>query len=150
MFYLHREVVDKAQPSSGVFEEHIQPLLERLAASLVEHIFRFERLINGQVNRIEGVSSCSTARRRWFLFHLFLFGVLLFTSWRLCHIVSFLVTSLLHRSRHPFMMCFAVSRYTPMAKKGSPPSCSLRFTSTLCYTLLKLIVTFILLYIICA
>jgi len=45
-------VVNEANPSARVFEEHVYFLLERFALPLVEHVLGLERLIDGQVDRI--------------------------------------------------------------------------------------------------
>lgn len=50
--YLHSEVVNETYPSARVLEEHVDPLLERLALALVEHVLGLERLVDGQVNGI--------------------------------------------------------------------------------------------------
>lgn len=50
--HLHRKMIDEAQPTARMLEEHVQPLLERFATPMMEHILRLERRINGQRNRI--------------------------------------------------------------------------------------------------
>lgn len=62
--YLHSEVVNETNPSTRVFEEHVDFLLERLALPLVEHVLGLERLVDGQVNGIIRVGN--TGRRGWF------------------------------------------------------------------------------------
>lgn len=52
-------MVDKAQPSSRMFEEHVRPLLARLPLFVMENVFRFESLIYGQVNGIIGIRYAS-------------------------------------------------------------------------------------------
>lgn len=62
--YLHSEVVNEADPSARVFEEHVNLLLESLALPLVEHVLGLERLVNGQVNGVVWVGYAG--RRGWF------------------------------------------------------------------------------------
>lgn len=45
-------MVNEANPSARVFEEHVHLLLERLALPLVEHVLGLEGLVDGQINRI--------------------------------------------------------------------------------------------------
>lgn len=52
MVYLHSEMINKTQPAARMLQKYVNPLLERLASSLVENVFGLEFLVDGQINGI--------------------------------------------------------------------------------------------------
>lgn len=116
--YLHGEVVNEANPSARVFEEHVDFLLERFALSLVEHVLGLERLIDGQVNRVVRVRDAGR-RGRFRVAD----GDRLDDGRRVVRVaarrrqvreVFAWLPALLQRRRHAPMMRFAESRHPPV------------------------------------
>lgn len=52
-------MVDKTYPSARMLQEDVRPLLARLTLLVMENVFRFERLIDGQIDRIVGIGNTS-------------------------------------------------------------------------------------------
>lgn len=69
-------MIEEAQPSTRMLQEDVRPLLKRLPLLMMEHILRFERLVNRQVDRIVRIWHASRSVR-WFLsFYVLLFAFL--------------------------------------------------------------------------
>lgn len=105
-------MIDEADPSAGVFQEHVQPLLKRLPLLVVEHVLGLEGLVDRQIDRIIRVwDTCLVQTRRLHL--------------RRVHIVVYdVVLALLppvlpfHRRGHPFVVRFAESGRSEPPEEG--------------------------------
>lgn len=105
-------MIDEADPSAGVFQEHVQPLLKRLPLLVVEHVLGLEGLVDRQIDRIIRVwDTCLVQTRRLHL--------------RRVHIVVYdVVLALLppvlpfHRRGHPFVVRLAESGRSEPPEEG--------------------------------
>lgn len=103
-------MINKTQPPSGVFQKHISPFLTRLAPFMVKHVFRFKRLIDGQINRIIRIGDAPRSIDRW------LDDIVHFVYFFVDHLVSqyfflfFFFARSLDGGRHPPVVRFAVAR----------------------------------------
>ena len=102
--YSHSEMVDKTQPTTGMFEEYVEALLKSLAPLMMEHVLGLEGLIDRQIDRVIRIGHAGLIRtRRFFLgaSNLIINDVLL---------ALFATVFPFHGRRHPLMMRLAEAR----------------------------------------
>lgn len=102
-------MVDKAQPSSRMFQEHIGSFLTRLPLFVVENVLSLESLIYRQVNRIIwiGYSPWGVNRR---VDHVILFVVLLVGFFDVDLVLFVALLRSFNWCRNPFMVRFVETR----------------------------------------
>lgn len=105
-------MIDEADPSAWVFQEHVQPLLKRLPLLVVEHVLGLEGLVDRQIDRVIRVwDTCLVQTRRLHL--------------RRVHIVVYYVVLALlppvlplHRRGHPLVVRLAESGRSEPPEEG--------------------------------
>lgn len=109
-------MIDEADPAYRVFQKHVHSFLEGLPSSLVEDVFRLERLVYWKIYRI--VRVWHTRGRRWLRW--LLFGVLRLRVGRRWGgaLVATLVAALLHRRWDALVVGFAVPRHAALGDHG--------------------------------
>ena len=105
-------MIDEADPSAGVFQEHVQPLLKRLPLLVVEHVLGLEGLVDRQIDRIIRVwdtGLVQTRRLHLGRVHIVVYDVVL----------ALLPPVLpLHRRGHPFVVRLAESGRSEPPEEG--------------------------------
>lgn len=105
-------MIDEADPSTRVLEEHVQPLLERLPFLMMEHVFSLECLIDGQIDRIVRIRHAGLVQTRRFNFgrvHITVHNIVF---------ALFPTVLPLHRRWHPLVVRLAESRRTKTPEEG--------------------------------
>lgn len=105
-------MIDEADPSAWVFQEHVQPLLKRLPLLVMEHVLGLEGLVDRQIDRVIRVwDTCLVQTRRLHL--------------RRVHIVVYYVVLALlppvlplHRRGHPLVVRLAESGRSEPPEEG--------------------------------